>query len=131
MSAPAAIRKSDGIVYFMANLAVDTVKVGYTTNLKKRLDVLQTGNHNRLEICCFVRASYAVEQLIHQALAPFLIRNEWFEHNASVDGLIRKIEEFEIEKGLQTGNFSPTISPEDLISIRQRWMDAPLWKQCG
>jgi hypothetical protein len=128
MTAASAIRQSDGVVYFMANLAMETVKVGYTTNLKKRLDVLQTGNHNRLEICCFIRAPRVVEQLIHQALVPFVIRNEWFKHDASVDGLIRKIEEFEIEHGLKTGGFSPTIFPDDFEIIRRRWADEPVWK---
>lgn len=109
------------IVYFLENLSSLTVKVGYTRNLAKRLHVLQTGNHNRLEVCAFINAPRAVERLIHDELANFKIRNEWFDHCACVDGLIRAIEMFEIEHGLRTGEYSPLVSEDDMGRIVANW----------
>lgn len=119
------VRASDhdvGTVYFLANMAQSTVKVGYTTNLRKRLDVLRTGNHDRLEVCCFIAAPPVVERRLHEALAEFKIRNEWFEHNACLDDLIRKLEDYEIERGLNGGNFSPMIDAAALQVVLDRWV---------
>lgn len=110
-----------GIVYFLANLSADTVKIGFTTNIKKRVDVLQTGNHNRLEVCATLSAPPSVERFIHEAVSDYRVFLEWFEHNGIVDDLIRKFEEFEIETGVATGNFSPLITSESLRVILERW----------
>lgn len=118
-----------GLVYFLANMDKSTVKIGFTTNLKKRVAVLQTGNHDRLEVCAFISAPQVVERLLQQSLEPFRIRNEWFDHDACVDDLIRKIEDFEIERGLSDGNFSPTISAVALAVVLERWKRD--WPACG
>lgn len=110
-----------GKVYFLANMTCSTVKVGFTRNLKKRVDVLRTGNHHRLEVCCVLNAPPHVERRIQNALAHFKIRNEWFNHDACVDDLIRKLEEFEIEHGVWHGDFSPVITVEALSGVLEKW----------
>lgn len=110
-----------GKIYFLANISCQTVKVGFTRNLSKRVFVLQTGNHNRLEVCCVLNAPPHIERGIQKALVKFKIRNEWFDHNACVDDLIRKFEEFEVERGCVTGDFSPVIADDDLSMVMARW----------
>ena len=123
------VRASDisdplGKIYFLTNMPCSTVKIGFTRNLKKRVDVLQTGNHHRLEVCCFLTAAPHIERAIQAALAKFRIRNEWFDHDACVDDLIRKFEEFEIEHGVFTGNYSPVITDEALSIVLGKWREA-------
>lgn len=120
------VRASDiadpsGFVYFLGNMEASTVKVGFTRSLRKRVGVLQTGNHNRLEVFVCIRARPHIERAIHSALSPFKIRNEWYDHDACVDDLLRKIEDYEIEVGIRTEDFSPIITDEAISLIFGRW----------
>ena len=69
------------VVYYVTDGTF--VKVGYTTNLAKRLATLQTGNARKLEVLKVIPFStaleaYQCEQRIHKSLSRYNVRGEWF-----------------------------------------------------
>lgn len=70
-----------GIVYFLLQETTSLVKIGYTSNLKRRLRNLQCASGTELQVL-FVFDSpdaFKTEQLIHKALATQRIpKSEWF-----------------------------------------------------
>ncbi|QIG75025.1 hypothetical protein EVC14_027 [Rhizobium phage RHph_I3_18] len=121
-----------GFVYFLGNAESSTVKIGFTRSLRKRVSVLQTGNHSQLEVFACIRAHPHIERAIHSALSRFKIRNEWYDHDACVDDLLRKIEDYEIEVGVITKDFSTLITDEAISIILKRWeRDWLVDKPCG
>jgi hypothetical protein len=70
------------VVYYVTDGTF--VKVGYTTNLAKRLATLQTGNARKLEVLKVIQFStaleaYKCEQRIHKSLTRYNVRGEWFD----------------------------------------------------
>ncbi len=64
------------------------VKVGWSSNVERRLDALQTGSPVTLRViaaeCCGTDcAAKAREKELHKLLAPHRLRGEWFRLNES------------------------------------------------
>lgn len=69
------------VVYFITDGTA--VKVGYTTDLNKRLSTLQVGNPRRLEVLRVVpfataTEAYEYEQSYHNTNRRYQVRGEWF-----------------------------------------------------
>ena len=65
-------------VYFVS--AGDTIKIGYTSNLKSRLAALQTGSAKRITVLAILpNAGSIVERYLHQAFAADRRTGEWFQ----------------------------------------------------
>ncbi len=88
------MRKSDsGIVYFVA-AGDDAVKIGVSNSprgVASRVQTMQTGNHNKLNVVGFIRASAhrELESAIHRHFADERIRGEWFSISDGIMGLLR------------------------------------------
>jgi hypothetical protein len=82
--APPSVREANlpAVVYAITDGTY--TKIGYTTNLRQRIESLQTGNPNQLvvletrEFDTAIEA-YKHEQLMHKRLASFHVRGEWFD----------------------------------------------------
>ena len=64
------------------------VKVGWTTNIKKRVGVLQAYNPRELELLHFFELPdgidpRVIEKAMHDALGGFRIRGEWFNSHVA------------------------------------------------
>jgi len=62
-------------------------KVGISTNLDKRLQILKTGNPNIVGIETYYKIenkaiAYMVETMIKKTLKPYKVNGEWFTFNA-------------------------------------------------
>lgn len=89
----------DGIIYFVTNPDCETVKIGFSTNLARRMEVLQTGNHVKLlQYACFRMVPHA-ERVIHKLFAHERLINEWFKHTDELDQFIECIEDYTDENG--------------------------------
>jgi Meiotically Up-regulated Gene 113 (MUG113) protein len=57
----------------------EPVKIGYTENLPLRLETLQSGSVRKLYVLSFLVGGRKLEQEIHDELALYCIREDWFE----------------------------------------------------
>lgn len=107
MTASALIKESDlhrmakefaagkiGLIYFVTNPEAETVKIGYSANFHRRLEVIQTGNHVQLLAYSGFRSVPFTERLIHRLFKDQRILNEWFRHTDDLDNLIQCFEEY-------------------------------------
>jgi len=111
MSGTALVRRSDlvemqrqidsgktGYIYFITNPEAATVKIGYATDVRRRLESLQTGNHVPLLLYSGFPAPPQTERVLHRALSEFKIINEWFRHSDEVEQLISCFEDLTVAR---------------------------------
>lgn len=65
-------------VYCILNIACDAVKIGTTTNVRRRLQQLQTASPDRLYLHYHIRGGLSKERELHQRYARFRRVGEWF-----------------------------------------------------
>lgn len=82
-----------GIVYFIED-AETSIKVGFTTDLGKRLADLRTASAGSLSIMDYARAGKDVEAEIHKLLASERLNGEWFNYTDKTVDLIYLISDF-------------------------------------
>ena len=66
------------MIYFIQGERTRLIKIGYTTNVKKRIKGLITQNSEKLIFLKAVSGDLKTEQLIHQKFKSFNCHNEWF-----------------------------------------------------
>ena len=68
----------DPCVYFITD--GEYVKIGATSNIKQRLDTLQTGNPRTLEVLKMIPTSepYKLEASLHKKYRNRQVNNEWY-----------------------------------------------------
>jgi Meiotically up-regulated gene 113 len=83
-----------GRVYFITAMASGTVKVGYSTNVRKRLIDLQTSAsvQLRMEFSCV--GDRELERALHAFLKPYRVSGEWFKYGPHIHDLIDEISDF-------------------------------------
>lgn len=72
--------KKRGVVYFVqAGTHAGPIKIGFTVNMRKRLEDLQTANHERLTVLGTIpNCSRQDEARIQRQFDPLKIHGEWF-----------------------------------------------------
>lgn len=81
-------------VYFVQSEGNNLIKIGYTTNLKKRLAKMRTDSSTPLKVLFAMEAYRLEEKSIHSGLFKFNIHGEWFAPSAE---LLEYIEEQKFE----------------------------------
>jgi hypothetical protein len=71
------------------------VKIGWSTNVLKRLRALQAANPTELEVVAVIRTRRALvdEQMLHEYLAESRLSGEWFRRSKTVQQLIHILQE--------------------------------------
>lgn len=85
---PGTARAERERVYFIGDLSIGYVKVGYSQSLKLRLDSLQTGCPFPLKVLAVIRAPSRVESAIHRYLDEWRSIGEWFHASPTVLHLV-------------------------------------------
>lgn len=67
-----------GFVYCIGQAPGGHVKIGFTTDLDRRLKLLQAGNPNELRLLGFKEGNRTVEAQIHNRFNVLRVRSEWF-----------------------------------------------------
>lgn len=86
-----------GFIYFIQCQDTGPVKIGYTKNVKRRRNELQTGNPYELKILLSIDGSELWEKDLHYHFRDLLIRNEWFLPGESLFEFIDDLRETENE----------------------------------
>ena len=73
------------------------IKIGIASNVESRLDTLQIGNPNKLEILLVYKAksrkhAFALENWMHRTFKKENIRGEWFKHYIDINRITCKLE---------------------------------------
>lgn len=66
-----------GYVYFIKCL--DKIKIGYTTDIEKRMKQLKIGNGEKLELIYKIQGNRYLETVYQHKYENFHISGEWFE----------------------------------------------------
>ncbi len=77
------------MVYFVK--CEDYVKVGYTSNMKNRYKAYVTENPFPTKVLHVIKGGLLIEKMIHNKLAAWLHRGEWFHYNSVTQRLIKQI----------------------------------------
>jgi len=71
------------LVYFIAN-SDGFIKIGYTKNIKQRIQTLKTGSSSSMYLCGYINlGTYELEQQLHKKF--HCKQGEWFYPNGLVD----------------------------------------------
>ena len=70
-------KKPNEVVYFLSSRN-KTIKIGYTSNIKKRINTLSTCMDSEPELLCTIIGNRELELLIHVLFDSERIRGEWF-----------------------------------------------------
>lgn len=83
---------NDSRVYFIKSKNMGMVKIGTTrSGVESRLDALQTGSADVLELVKDVPGSFDRERSIHDVLAIFRSHGEWFHYTNEVKNYIQEV----------------------------------------
>jgi len=74
-------------VYFLYARELNTVKIGYTTEIQQRVANLQTGYPYALDLAGTIMGGQYIESVLHKKLKNNLISGEWFY----VDGMVADV----------------------------------------
>ncbi len=69
--------KPTGFVYFLR--ADNTVKIGFSTNVKDRLRTIKTGCPENIRIVKVVAGTMRTERMYHERYAEYRLTGEWFD----------------------------------------------------
>lgn len=90
---PSELRDPDiewGSVYFVSAGVGGPIKIGWSTDVDRRIDELQTANPVKLTLVATVPGTMADEARLHELFAHLRIQSEWFRHD---DEILNFIEE--------------------------------------
>jgi len=79
--------EKQGYVYFIK--CRDKIKIGYSTNVNKRLKQFSVGNGEKLELIYKIQTDRYLESVLHKKYQNYHISGEWFE----AEPIIRMIEQ--------------------------------------
>ena len=67
-----------GYVYFISEPNLERIKIGFSADPKSRLQQLQTGTPYELTLMGVVDGSLSLERHLHDTLADYRVKGEWF-----------------------------------------------------
>ncbi len=73
-----------GSVYFVQGESGGPIKIGYTTNMKRRIILLQNGYPEKLVVLALTPGTKETEEVIHIELQKHRLHGEWFAPHAEV-----------------------------------------------
>ena len=76
------------MIYFIEAKEVGRVKIGWTNNLKGRLEALQTASPCRLEITLLLSGDMKRERELHEQFKEHRLHGEWFNVSLAITAFI-------------------------------------------
>ena len=83
-----------GYVYFIQGENGGAIKIGYSEDVNKRIETLQTGYPDKLILLGKIYGTYEIETKIHEELREYNLKGEWFKpENKVLDTMKKYVEE--------------------------------------
>ena len=86
------------MVYFIKDR--EFVKIGYTTDFKKRFSQLQTSTPHNLTVLAIIKGDYETEKFIHNKFSDYHHRGEWFYINSDIEDFIKSKDDVSWQYGI-------------------------------
>lgn len=78
------------VVYFVGN-ETGSVKIGWTTDLRRRMAQLRTGTPGALQVLAWTPGGEVLERHFHSAFKHARLAREWFRRTPEIDALIAEL----------------------------------------
>ncbi len=89
-----------GYVYFIQIISSGEIKIGYSTNVKKRMNGLQTAIPEKIKLLGFFAGDKQKEKELHKKFKHLRIKGEWFKCDASIIDLINSCNELTFQNNM-------------------------------
>ena len=73
-----------GLIYLVVSASTNKLKIGYTSNLKKRLRQISNASGTKVELISSFPGDMAMEKEAHKRFDHFRCIGEWFEYDDSI-----------------------------------------------
>ena len=83
-----------GFVYFLQSEQGGAIKIGYTTDIRKRIKTLQTAHPFPLKLLLAINGNIEDESKLHKEFKPFRLCGEWFRPD---EYLLKRIGELRVK----------------------------------
>jgi hypothetical protein len=80
----------NGYVYFIQCHNNHFIKIGYTKDIKARLQIIQSNNPEQIDILNIIMGTEKLESQIHNQLSKYKIRGEWYYPKQEVVNLMNQ-----------------------------------------
>ena len=84
-----------GFIYAIEAEGREYIKIGFSTNVERRLAALQTGTPDELRLIAHWPGTLAEERQIHLKLKEWRIVREWFKASAEVLNIVERLSQGE------------------------------------
>lgn len=84
-------QKTGGAIYFVQAEATSDVKIGFSTNIQKRIKALVTGSSSGLVLLGAMPGTVFDEKALHKRFSQHRLQGEWFRNHPEVMGYINEI----------------------------------------
>jgi hypothetical protein len=113
-------KESKDRVYFVQ--AGEYIKIGYTSNIQKRLDSLQTGQPLEIKCLCLIKGDRRVESSLHKKFGEYRVRREWFSMSDELMQYIQTLKDNDMDLSFEVSiNYSllgkPKYQRGDIVRI--------------
>jgi hypothetical protein len=78
------------MIYFVLNTKTNSVKIGTTENLNKRLPQLQTSSDDLLVVILTLQGDCELEKRLHLRFSEFRLKGEWFSFSEEVKRFVNE-----------------------------------------
>ena len=74
----------EAYVYLLHDIDADLLKIGYTTDMKKRLHQIKLNNNNKVIFLSHFIGSKNNEKILHNKWKKYQIKQEWFSYQEEI-----------------------------------------------
>jgi hypothetical protein len=110
-----------GFVYFIGAKDSERIKIGYSIDPWKRIQQIQSGNPENLEVLYHFPGTKETEATLHSLFGPSRLRGEWFGNAECIRWVAEHLRASQVAKALK--NVGLEKWPEDKAAL-QRVLDA-------
>ena len=110
-------------VYFVQSINEGPIKIGFTTNLARRIAQLNTGSSARLVIIASMPAGRAYERHLHRRLAAHRLHGEWFADCDEVRATMQVASDF---RRRQADEWIARSMAAESVPDDTRWLGNPI-----
>jgi hypothetical protein len=89
-----------GYVYFVQLGNSGDIKIGFSTNIKKRMHTLQTSTPENIQLLGFIAGELPTEKMIHEKFRMLRKKGEWFQCHSSIIEFLNEFNELKFAANL-------------------------------
>lgn len=89
-----------GYVYFVLVDSTRNIKIGYSTNIRRRIHTLQTSIPEKIKLLGYITGDMNKEKELHKMFRVHKIKGEWYRFDTSIIDYINTYNEHKLPNGM-------------------------------